>query len=156
MQTKMLIGGEFVDGEGEPQAILNPATGDTIATINEASKAQVDAAVKAAADALPAWSRTTPAERSLMLLKLADRIEAEAEAFANLESKNCGKPPRRALEDELPAIVDCYRFFAGAARCLPGSAAGEYVAGFTSMVRRDPVGVVAAVAPWNYPLMMAA
>jgi aminobutyraldehyde dehydrogenase len=156
MQTKMLIGGEFRDGEGEPQAILNPATGETIATVNEASKAQVDAAVEAAADALPAWSRTTPAERSLMLLKLADRIEAEAEAFANLESKNCGKPPRRALEDELPPIVDCYRFFAGAARCLPGSAAGEYVAGFTSMVRRDLVGVVAAVAPWNYPLMMAA
>jgi aminobutyraldehyde dehydrogenase len=156
MQTKMLIGGEFTDGEGEPQAILNPATGETIATINEASPAQIDAAVKAAADALPAWSRTTPAERSLMLLKLADRIEAEAEAFANLESKNCGKPPRRALEDELPPIVDCYRFFAGAARCLPGSAAGEYLKGLTSMVRRDPIGVVASIAPWNYPLMMAA
>jgi aminobutyraldehyde dehydrogenase len=156
MQTKMLIGGEFRDGEGEPQAILNPATGETIATVNEASKAQVDAAVEAAADAFPAWSRTTPAERSLMLLKLADRIEAEAEAFAQLESRNCGKPPRRALEDELPPIVDCYRFFAGAARCLPGSAAGEYLRGFTSMVRRDPVGVVASIAPWNYPLMMAA
>jgi aminobutyraldehyde dehydrogenase len=156
MQTKMLIGGEFRDGEGEPQAILNPATGETIATVNEASKAQVDAAVEAAADAFPAWSRTTPAERSLMLLKLADRIEAEAEAFAQLESRNCGKPPRRALEDELPPIVDCYRFFAGAARCLPGSAAGEYLKGFTSMVRRDPVGVVASIAPWNYPLMMAA
>ena len=156
MQTKMLIGGEFTDGEGEPQAILNPATGETIATVNEASPAQIDAAVEAAADALPAWSRTTPAERSLMLLKLADRIEAEALAFANLESKNCGKPPRRALEDELPPIVDCYRFFAGAARCLPGSAAGEYLKGLTSMVRRDPVGVVASIAPWNYPLMMAA
>jgi aminobutyraldehyde dehydrogenase len=156
MQTKMLIGGEFTDGEGEPQAILNPATGETIATINEASPAQIDAAVKAAADAFPAWSRTTPAERSLMLLKLADRIEAEAEAFAQLESKNCGKPPRRALEDELPPIVDCYRFFAGAARCLPGSAAGEYLKGLTSMVRRDPIGVVASIAPWNYPLMMAA
>jgi aminobutyraldehyde dehydrogenase len=156
MQTKMLIGGEFRDGEGEPQAIVNPATGETIATINEAAPAQIDAAVEAAADAFPAWSRTTPAERSLMLLKLADRIEAEAEAFAQLESRNCGKPPRRALEDELPPIVDCYRFFAGAARCLPGSAAGEYLKGFTSMVRRDPVGVVASIAPWNYPLMMAA
>ena len=151
MQTKMLIGGEFADGEGEPQAILNPATGETIATLSEASKAQIDAAVKAAAEALPAWSRTTPAERSLMLLKLADRIEAEAEAFARLESQNCGKPPRRALEDELPPIVDCYRFFAGAARCLPGSAAAEYLKGLTSMVRRDPVGVVASIAPWNYP-----
>jgi aminobutyraldehyde dehydrogenase len=156
MQTKMLIAGEFADGEGEPQAILNPATGETIATINEASKAQIEAAVEAAAGALPAWSRTTPAERSLMLLKLADRIEAEAQAFARLESKNCGKPPARALEDELPPIVDCYRFFAGAARCLPGSAAGEYLKGLTSMVRRDPIGVVASIAPWNYPLMMAA
>ena len=156
MQTKMLIGGELKDGEGEPQTVLDPATGAIIASINEASKGQVDAAVQAAADAFPAWSRTTPAERSLMLLKLADRIEAEAEAFANLESKNCGKPPARALADELPAIVDCYRFFAGAARCLPGSAAGEYLKGFTSMVRRDPVGVVASIAPWNYPLMMAA
>jgi aminobutyraldehyde dehydrogenase len=156
MQTKMLIGGAFADGEGDPQAILDPATGATIATINEGSGAQIDAAVEAAAAALPAWSRTTPAERSLMLLKLADRIEADAATFAQLESRNCGKPPARALEDELPAIVDCYRFFAGAARCLPGSAAGEYLKGFTSMVRRDPVGVVASIAPWNYPLMMAA
>jgi aminobutyraldehyde dehydrogenase len=156
MQTSMLIGGEFVAGEGEPEAILNPATGETITTINEASRAQLDAAVKAATEAFPAWSRTTPAERSLMLLRLADRIEAEAEAFARLESRNCGKPPARALADELPPIVDCYRFFAGAARCLPGSAAGEYMKGFTSMIRRDPVGVVASIAPWNYPLMMAA
>ena len=82
MQTKMLIGGEFVDGEGQSETILNPATGETITTINEASRAQVEAAVQAATDAFPAWSATTPAERSLMLLKLADRIEAEAEAFA--------------------------------------------------------------------------
>jgi aminobutyraldehyde dehydrogenase len=156
MQTKMLIGGAFVAGEGAPEAILDPATGGTIATINEASPEQIDAAVTAAAAAFPAWSRTTPAARSAMLLQLADRIEAEAEAFARLESKNCGKPPARALEDELPPIIDCFRFFAGAARCLPASAAGEYLAGFTSMVRRDPIGVVASIAPWNYPLMMAA
>ena len=156
MQTRMLIGGELVAGEGQPEDILNPATGETIVTVNEASKAQVDAAVAAAATAFPAWSRTTPAERSARLLKLADRIEAEAEAFAKLESQNCGKPPARALADEMPAIIDCFRFFAGAARCLPGSAAGEYMSGYTSMVRRDPVGVVAAIAPWNYPLMMAA
>jgi aminobutyraldehyde dehydrogenase len=112
--------------------------------------------VSAAAAAFPAWSRTTPAARSAMVLQLADRIEAEAEAFARLESRNCGKPPARALEDELPPIIDCFRFFAGAARCLPASAAGEYLAGFTSMVRRDPIGVVASIAPWNYPLMMAA
>jgi aminobutyraldehyde dehydrogenase len=156
MQTRMLIDGEFVDGEGPSETILNPATGETIATINEASRAQLEAAVQAATAAFPAWSGTTPAERSLLLLKLADRIEAEAEAFARLESRNCGKPPARALADELPPIVDCYRFFAGAARCLPGSAAGEYMKGFTSMIRRDPVGVVASIAPWNYPLMMAA
>jgi aminobutyraldehyde dehydrogenase len=156
MQTRMLIDGEFVDGEGPSETILNPATGETIATINEASRAQLEAAVRAATGAFPAWSGTTPAERSLLLLKLAERIEAEAEAFARLESRNCGKPPARALADELPPIVDCYRFFAGAARCLPGSAAGEYMKGFTSMIRRDPVGVVASIAPWNYPLMMAA
>jgi aminobutyraldehyde dehydrogenase len=156
MQTKMLIGGAFVAGKGAPEAILDPSTAETIVTINEASAEQIDAAVTAAAAAFPAWSRTTPAARSAMLLEVADRIEAEAEAFARLESKNCGKPPARALEDEVPPIVDCFRFFAGAARCLPGSAAGEYLAGFTSMVRRDPIGVVASIAPWNYPLMMAA
>lgn len=156
MQTSMLIGGAFTQGEGHAEDVVNPATGETIVTVGEASKAQIDAAVGAAAAAFPAWSRTTPAERSAMLSKLADRIEAEAEAFARLESNNCGKPPARALEDELPAIIDCFRFFAGAARCLPGSAAGEYLGGLTSMVRRDPVGVVAGVAPWNYPLMMAA
>jgi aminobutyraldehyde dehydrogenase len=135
---------------------VNPATCETIVSVGEASTAQIDAAVGAAAAAFPAWARTTPAERSAMLSKLADRIEAEAEAFASLESQNCGKPPARALEDELPAITDCFRFFAGAARCLPGSAAGEYLSGFTSMIRRDPVGVVASIAPCNYPLMMAA
>jgi acyl-CoA reductase-like NAD-dependent aldehyde dehydrogenase len=99
MQTKMLIGGAFVAGGGAPEQILDPATGATIATISEASAEQIDAAVAAAAGAFPAWSRTTPAARSAILLQLADRIEAEAEAFARLESKNCGKPPARALED---------------------------------------------------------
>ena len=102
------------------------------------------------------WSQTTPAERSALLLKLAAAIEARAEEFARLEALNCGKPYARVLADELPAIVDCYRYFAGAARCMPGSAANEYLAGHTSMIRRDPIGVVASVAPWNYPLMMAA
>jgi aminobutyraldehyde dehydrogenase len=156
MQTKMLIGGEFVAGHGQAEEILNPATSERIAHIKAASPEQIDAAVAAAAAAFPGWSRTTPAERALMLLRLADRLEAEAEQFAKLESRNCGKPPARALADELPPIIDCFRFFAGAARCLSGSAAGEYVAGHTSMVRRDPLGVVAAIAPWNYPLMMAA
>ncbi len=110
----------------------------------------------AASKAFLTWGRTTPGERSGLLLKLADRIEADAEVFARLESQNCGKPYIRVLEDEIPAVVDCFRFFAGAARCMSGSAAGEYLPGFTSMIRRDPVGVVASIAPWNYPLMMAA
>ena len=128
------------------QSSVGFVTGATIVTVNQASKAQIDAAVAAAAGAFPAWSRTTPGARSAMLAKLADQLEAEAEAFAKLESQNCGKPPARALADELPPIIDCFRFFAGAARCLPGSAAGEYMTGFTSMVRRDPVGVVASIA----------
>lgn len=156
MQTRLFIGGEFVTGEGPDEEILNPATGALIAKIPSASKGQIDKAVAAAAHAFQSWGRTTPGERSGLLLKLADRIEADAEGFAKLESLNCGKPYRRVLEDEIPAIVDCFRFFAGAARCMSGSAAGEYLPGHTSMIRRDPVGVVASIAPWNYPLMMAA
>jgi 1-pyrroline dehydrogenase len=95
-------------------------------------------------------------ERGKLLLKLADAIEARAEEFARLESLNCGKPYARALGDEIPAIADCYRYFAGAARCIGGTVANEYLAGHTSMIRRDPIGVVASIAPWNYPLMMAA
>lgn len=156
MQTRLFIGGEFVAGEGADEDILNPATGALITKIPSASKGQIDQAVAAAARAFLSWGRTTPGERSGLLLKLADRIEADAEGFARLESQNCGKPYIRVLEDEIPAVVDCFRFFAGAARCMTGSAAGEYLAGFTSMIRRDPVGVVASIAPWNYPLMMAA
>ncbi len=156
MLTTLLIGGRRVAGEGPGEAVLNPATGELVDTVPEASAAQVDAAVEAAARAFPAWSRTTPAERSAALLRIADAIEAEAPEFARLESLNCGKPYARALADEIPAIVDCFRFFAGAVRCMQGQVAGEYVAGHTSMVRRDPVGVVGSVAPWNYPLMMLA
>ncbi|MDO8288419.1 MAG: gamma-aminobutyraldehyde dehydrogenase [Parvibaculum sp.] len=156
MQTKLFIGGSFVEGEGAGEDILNPATGALITKIPSASKNQIDAAVAAAAGAFKTWGRTTPGERSGLLLKLADRIEAEAESFARLESLNCGKPYLRVLEDEIPSVVDCFRFFAGAVRCMSGSAAGEYIEGYTSMIRRDPVGVVASIAPWNYPLMMAA
>ena len=95
-------------------------------------------------------------ERSRLLLKLADAIEARGEQFARLESLNCGKPYARALGDEIPAIADCFRYFAGAARCVSGTVANEYLAGHTSMIRRDPIGVVGSIAPWNYPLMMAA
>ena len=155
-ETKLLINGKFVAGQGAEESIVNPATGKPVGTVPEASAAQVDAAVAAARSAFKSWGQTTPQERSLLLLKLADRIEQDAAAFAALESLNCGKPRVRVLNDELPAIVDCFRFFAGAARCLPGGNADEYLAGHTSMIRRDPIGVVAQIAPWNYPLMMAA
>ncbi|MCG8907503.1 MULTISPECIES: gamma-aminobutyraldehyde dehydrogenase [unclassified Pseudomonas] len=156
MQTKLLINGQFVAGEGAKLDVLNPATGDVIGQVAEASEAQVDSAVRAADAAFDGWSQTAPKDRALLLLRLADRIEEHAEELARLESDNCGKPYAAALNDEIPAIADVFRFFAGACRVLPGSAAGEYLPGFTSMIRRDPVGVVASIAPWNYPLMMAA
>jgi aminobutyraldehyde dehydrogenase len=156
MDLDLLIDGKFVRGRGAAERILNPATGQTIAEVPEASPDQIDAAVAAADRAFEAWSRTTPMERSNLLLKLADAIERDGAAFAALESQNCGKPRARMSADELPAIVDVFRFFAGAARCLAGPLAGEYLANHTSMIRRDPVGVVASIAPWNYPLMMAA
>lgn len=156
MQHQLLINGELVNGEGEKQPVYNPATGEVLLEIAEASPAQVDAAVLAADRAFSEWGQTTPKARSELLLKLADVIEQNAQVFAELESRNCGKPLHCALNDEIPAIVDVFRFFAGAARCLNGLAAGEYLEGHTSMIRRDPVGVVASIAPWNYPLMMAA
>ena len=154
--TQLLIDGQFTDGEGRAEEILDPASGAVLASVREASAEQVNRAVAAAHRAFQTWSETTPAERSALLLRLAAAIESRAEEFARIESLNCGKPYARVLADEIPAIVDCYRYFAGAARCMPGSAANEYLAGHTSMIRRDPIGVVASVAPWNYPLMMAA
>jgi aminobutyraldehyde dehydrogenase len=156
MQTKLLINGKLVTGGGEIEHVLNPATGKVLAKVAEASREQVDAAVKAAAAAFDGWARTPPKDRAALLLKLADRIEADGAAFAKIESQNCGKPYGAALNDEIPAIADVYRYFAGACRSLTGAVAGEYLAGFTSMIRRDPIGVVASIAPWNYPLMMAA
>ena len=156
MQSKLLINGRLVAGEGASLAVLNPALGAPLLHINEASAEQVDAAVRAADAAFDGWSQTAPKDRALLLLRLADRIEANAEELAKLESDNCGKPYAAALNDEIPAIADVFRFFAGASRCLSGSAAGEYLAGHTSMIRRDPIGVVASIAPWNYQLMMAA
>ena len=156
MQKKLLINGRLVAGQGDVEEILNPATGKAVARIAEASTGQVDAAVKAATSAFDGWSRTPPKDRAALLLKLADRIEAAGPEFARLESQNCGKPLSAALNDEIPAIADVFRFFAGAARTMTGAIAGEYLAGYTSMIRRDPVGVIASIAPWNYPLMMAA
>lgn len=156
LSTQLLIDGQFVTGEGQAEPILNPANGEQIAAVPEASFEQVNRAVNGAQRAFAQWSRTTPASRSNLLLRLADLIERHAEEFAALESLNCGKPYLAVLNDELPAVVDCFRFFAGAARCLQGPLAGEYLEGHTSMIRRDPIGVVGSIAPWNYPLMMAA
>src|SRR6185503_7628612 len=115
-----------------------------------------DAAVESAERAFEGWSQTPPKDRAAALLKLADRIEAEGQTLAQIESSNTGKPLNAVINDEIPTIADVFRYFAGAARAQHGLAAGEYAAGFTSMIRRDPVGVVGSIAPWNYPLMMAA
>jgi aminobutyraldehyde dehydrogenase len=155
LDTQMLIGAKFVAGTEAAESVVNPKTEQTIVNLPDASPAQVDAAVEAATKAFQTWSRTTPAERSALLLKLADAIDKEAEAFATLEALNCGKPRIRMLHDEMPAVSDCFRFFAGAVRNMHGPVTGEYMADHTSMIRRDPIGVVGSIAPWNYPLMMA-
>ncbi|GAB4387651.1 gamma-aminobutyraldehyde dehydrogenase [Albidovulum sp.] len=156
MQTKMLIGGAFEAGTETEETILNPRTGEVILKMPEASGEQIGRAVAAARAAFAHWSRTTPAERSARLLAIAEAVEANAEELAGLEALNCGKPINAVRNDEIPAVADCFRFFAGAVRNLHGPVAGEYMAGHTSMIRRDPIGVVASIAPWNYPLMMMA
>ncbi|WP_122076575.1 aminobutyraldehyde dehydrogenase [Pseudophaeobacter sp. EL27] len=155
MQTKMLINGELVTGTGAALDVLNPATGELIGKVNEASPEQVEAAVKGSEEAFEIFSASPPSERAALLLQIADVIEANSHELAELESLDVGKPWPSAHDDEMPLTIDVFRFFAGAARTMMGSAAGEYVAGHTSMIRRDPVGPVAAIAPWNYPLMMA-
>ncbi|MEA2397268.1 MAG: betaine-aldehyde dehydrogenase [Thermoleophilaceae bacterium] len=149
------IGGEDrppADGATEP--ILNPATGEQIAVAPMSGEQDVDAAVKAADGAFREWAETPPGERALALLKIADAIEERGEELSQLESVNVGKPIA-AMRDEIPVVVDNLRFFAGAARTMQAQAAGEYMQGYTSMLRREPLGVVGQVAPWNYPLMMA-
>jgi len=154
-QYQNFVGSKWVDAaEGGTAEIVNPATGDTIAEVPEGAQADVDRAVETAKAALPEWLETTPGERAEMLLKLADALDANAEELARIESQNVGKPLPYA-RDELPVCSDNLRFFAGAARTLEGRAAGEYMRGYTSMIRREPVGIVAQIAPWNYPLMMA-
>ena len=156
MQTRMMIDGQLQAGEGQLLPVVDPASGNELCRIAEAGPGQVLAAVAAADRALPNWARTAPKDRAAVLLKIADRVEEHADELARLESDNCGKPFHAALNDEIPGIADVFRFFAGAARCLGGSAAAEYLPGHTSMIRRDPVGVIASITPWNYPLMMAA
>ncbi len=154
--TALLIDGELVPGQGFVEPIINPATGEILTHIAEASTEQVEAAILAAHRAFAGWSRTTPQQRSNILLGIAETIEKQADYLARLESLNCGKPLHLARQDDLSATVDVFRFFAGAVRCQTGQLSGEYLPGYTSMVRRDPIGVVASIAPWNYPLMMAA
>ena len=156
MDTEMLIGSRFEAGTETPEQGLNPRTGKLIEAILEASAGQIDAAVAAAEKAFSTWSRTTPGQRSGYLLRIAAAIEADAQGFATLEALNCGKPINAVLNDEIPAIVDCWRFFAGAVRNMSATVAGEYLPGHTSMIRRDPIGIVGSIAPWNYPLMMMA
>src|SRR5882724_12435389 len=134
--------------------VLNPATGETIAEVPRSSAEDVDRAVQAAKKALADWLETTPGERSEMLLKLADALDQHAEELAELESQNVGKPLGSA-RDEMPVSSDNIRFFAGAARVLEGKSAGEYMRGYSSWLRREPIGIVGGIAPWNYPLMMA-
>jgi 1-pyrroline dehydrogenase len=154
---EMFIGGEWQEGAGrETQAVLNPATGETIAEVPKGTEDDVERAVGAARKAYDeVWFDTTPGERSAMLLKLADVIESNGEELSRIESENVGKPYASTLSEEIPPMVDNLRFFAAGARLLEGRAAGEYMKGFTSMLRREPVGVVGSIAPWNYPLMMA-
>src|SRR2546423_14673875 len=150
-----LVGGEWVDASGgETMEVLNPATGEVIAEVPNSSAEDVDRAVQAAKKALPAWLETTPGERAELLLKLAAALDEHADELAELESQNVGKPLSSA-KDELPVCADNIRFFAGAARVLDGKSAGEYMRGYTSWLRREPIGIVGGIAPWNYPLMMA-
>src|SRR3954470_10562097 len=134
--------------------VLNPATGETIEHVPNMTVEEVDEAVERAKQALPEWLDSTPRERAELLLKLADVISDNAEELAQIESRNVGKP-LMASRDEMPFSADNLRFFAGAARNLEGKADGEYIKGYTSMVRREPIGIVAGICPWNYPLMMA-
>ncbi len=152
----LLIDGAYQRGEGEPEQVNDPTDGSMIVSLAGASRAQVDNAVAAADRAFPIWSGFSPKERSLAMLKIADRIEAKQDELAELEMRNCGKPLATARAVDVGNTVDVFRFFAGALRTIGGVPAGEYRSGYTSMLRRDPLGVIAGIAPWNYPLMMAA
>jgi betaine-aldehyde dehydrogenase len=151
------VDGVFVDAASDLRSdIVNPATGQVVASAPVSSAADVDGAYAAAARAFESWRDTTPSQRQQALLKIADAIEARADELVHLEGENTGKPHTLTASEEIPPMVDQIRFFAGAARVLEGRAAGEYLAGHTSWVRREPIGVIGQVTPWNYPMMMAA
>ena len=147
-------GGRVAATDGATTDVVNPATGAVIATVPAAGASDVDGAAAAARRAFGTWSRTTPGQRAEMLLALADAVLADIDALADLELRNVGKPAA-AAHGEISSAADRLRFFAGAARCLEGRAAGEYLAGYTSMTRREPIGVAGLITPWNYPLLMA-
>jgi len=156
METNMLIGSTFEAGTEAEEMVLNPRTGETILRMPEANSDQIDRAVAAARGAFLGWAKITPSERSGYLLRIADAVEADLENLAALEALNCGKPINEVKNEEIPAVADCFRYFAGAVRNMHGPIAGNYMEGHTSMIRRDPIGVVASIAPWNYPIMMMA
>ena len=154
--AKNLVAGTLQDAaDGRTTDVVDPATGKAYATAPLSGPSDVDAACRAAATAFETWRETTPADRSLALLRIADAIEARGEELVRVECENTGKPFGLTMAEELPPMVDQIRFFAGAARVLEGRATGEYMAGHTSMIRREPVGVCGQVTPWNYPMMMA-
>ena len=157
-QQRMFIGGEWVDSSsGETQTITSPATGEVLAEVPKATAEDVDRAVQAAKKAFEeTWFDSTPGERQRALLKLADLVEEHGEEIGRLEAENVGKVFSLVMSEEIPVIADQFRFFAGGARMLEGRAAGEYMKGFTSIIRREPIGVAGLIAPWNYPLFMAA
>jgi betaine-aldehyde dehydrogenase len=153
---KNFVNGEYVDAtDGRTTAVIDPTTGEQYATATLSGPADVDAAMRAANTAFETWKDSTPSERSLALIRIADAVERRAEELIALEVANTGKPIALTRSEEIPPMVDQIRFFAGAARHLEGKAAAEYMRGMTSFVRREPVGVCAQVAPWNYPMMMA-
>jgi len=156
VRNQNFIGGRWAPARsGATIDIVDPATGATVFSSPDSGADDVDDACRAAADAFVEWGRTTPAERMAALLRFADAIEARADDLAAVEHRNAGKPIA-AVGVEIEASVDCYRFFAGACRTMETQGAGEYLEGYTSMLRREPLGVVASIAPWNYPFMMAA
>lgn len=149
------VDGDFAAADGDPMEIVDPATGEAYATAPRSGPADVDRACAAAERAFAGWRRTTPGERMACLLRMADAVERHADELVEIERRDTGKPPALTMREEIRPIVDQLRFFAGAARMLEGRAAAEYVRGHTSSVHREPLGVVAAITPWNYPAMMA-
>ena len=153
---KNFVNGEYVEARGDArQDVVDPSTGQVVASAAISTEADVDAAYTAASKAFEEWGQTTPSERQQALLKFADAIEKRADDFIKLEAQNTGKPWALTESEEIPPMLDQLRFFAGAARVLEGKAAGEYMKGHTSWIRREPIGVVGQVTPWNYPMMMA-